>query len=48
MFLQRLGAYLVGWIDGLTHDPKSSFLLTGLSLAFAVVLLAFPNRASAS
>jgi len=39
-----VGAYLVGWINGLTHDPKSSFLLMGLSLAFAVVLLAFPNR----
>jgi len=35
-----LGSYLVGWFNGLTHNPSSSFLLMGLSLATAAALLA--------
>jgi MFS family permease len=35
-----LGSYLVGWFNGLTHNPSSSFLLMGLSLATATALLA--------
>ncbi len=35
-----LGSYLVGWINGVTHDPSSSFLLMGLSLVIATALLA--------
>ena len=34
-----LGSYLVGWFTGLTHDPSSSFLLMGASLAIATALL---------
>jgi MFS family permease len=30
-----LGSYLVGWFNGLTHNPSSSFLLMGGSLAVA-------------
>lgn len=41
-----LGSYLVGWITGMTNDPSSSFLLMGLSLTIAVVLLAVPSRPS--
>ena len=26
-----LGSYVVGWINGLTHDPSSSFLLMGVT-----------------
>jgi sugar phosphate permease len=37
-----LGSYLVGWFNGVTGDPASSFLLMGLSLTVAVVLLLFP------
>jgi sugar phosphate permease len=37
-----LGSYLVGWFNGVTGDPTSSFLLMGLSLTVAVVLLLFP------
>lgn len=40
-----LGTYLVGWLTSLTHDPKSSFLLMGASLAIATGLLAIkPKR----
>ena len=35
-----LGSYSVGWINGVTHDPSSSFLLMGLSLVIATALLA--------
>ena len=35
-----LGSYLVGWFNGVTHDPSSSFLLMGVSLAIATTLLA--------
>lgn len=34
-----LGSYLVGWFNGLTHNPASSFLLMGGSLAIAAALL---------
>ena len=34
-----LGSYLVGWFNGLTHDPSSSFLLMGGSLVIAAALL---------
>ena len=34
-----LGTYIVGWINGLTHNPSSSFLLMGASLVIAVVIL---------
>jgi MFS family permease len=37
-----LGSYLVGWFNGVTDDPSSSFLLMGLSLTIAVVLLLLP------
>jgi MFS family permease len=30
-----LGSYFVGWLNGLTHNPLSSFLLMGVSLAIA-------------
>ena len=39
-----LGSYLVGWINGVTRDPSSSFLLMGVSLTIAVALLAVPGR----
>jgi len=40
-----LGSYLVGWFNGLTHNPSSSFLLMGGSLAVATALLAIkPKR----
>jgi len=32
----------VGWLNGLTHNPLSSFLLMGVSLAIAAGLLAVP------
>ena len=35
-----LGSYLVGWLNGLTHNPSTSFLLMGVSLAIATGLLA--------
>jgi MFS family permease len=35
-----MGSYLVGWLNLLTHDPRSSFLLMGASLAIACGLLA--------
>ena len=35
-----LGSYVVGWLNSLTHDPRSSFLLMGMSLAVATALLA--------
>jgi MFS family permease len=38
------GSYLVGWSNGLTHDPASSFLMMGLSLVVAVVLLMRPLK----
>ena len=34
-----LGSYVVGWLNGLTHNPTSSFLLMGGSLAIAAALL---------
>ena len=37
-----LGSYFVGWLNGLTHNPLSSFLLMGVSLAIAAALLAVP------
>jgi sugar phosphate permease len=37
-----LGSYVVGWLNGLTHNPLSSFLLMGASLAIAAALLAIP------
>ena len=39
-----LGSYLVGWFTGLTHNPSSSFLLMGVSLAIATTLLAIRPR----
>jgi len=39
-----LGTYLVGWLTGLTHDPSSSFLLMGASLAIATTLLAVREK----
>ena len=41
-----LGSYLVGWINGVTHNPSSSFLLMGASLAIATVLLSWPSKAA--
>lgn len=38
-----LGSYLVGWLNGVTHDPTTSFLLMGGSLAIATALLAWPS-----
>ncbi len=38
------GTYLVGWLNGVTHDPTSSFLLMGVSLTIAVAMLAVPVR----
>lgn len=35
-----LGTYLVGWLNGLTNNPMSSFLLMGGSLVVAAVMLA--------
>jgi MFS family permease len=40
-----LGSYLVGWFNGLTHNPSSSFLLMGVSLAVATALLAVRSGA---
>ena len=37
-----LGSYVVGWLNGVTHNPLSSFLLMGVSLAVATALLAIP------
>jgi len=34
-----LGSYLVGWFNGMTHNPSSSFLLMGGSLVVAAALL---------
>lgn len=42
-----LGSYLVGWFNGLTHNPASSFLLMGGSLVIATLLLfRLPSRQS--
>ena len=43
-----VGSYLVGWFNGLTQNPASSFLLMGTSLMIAVVLLLLPQRPSIS
>ena len=37
-----VGSYLVGLVTGISGTPSSSFLLMGMSLAVAVVLLWFP------
>lgn len=37
-----VGSYLVGLVTGISGSPSSSFLLMGVSLAIAVVLLWFP------
>ncbi|MGH9614806.1 MAG: MFS transporter, partial [Bryobacteraceae bacterium] len=37
-----VGSYLVGLVTGITGSPSSSFLLMGVSLVAAVVLLWFP------
>jgi MFS family permease len=37
-----LGTYIVGWLNGVTHDPASSFLLMGVSLLVASALLLLP------
>lgn len=43
-----LGTYLVGWLNGLTNNPASSFLLMGGSLIVATVLLmTLPARPAA-
>jgi sugar phosphate permease len=41
-----LGSYFVGWINGVSHDPRSSFLLMGVSLAIATALLMWPTSKS--
>lgn len=43
-----VGSYLVGWFNGLTQNPASSFLLMGTSLMIAVVLLLLPQRPAIS
>lgn len=37
-----IGSYLVGLVTGISGSPSSSFLLMGISLVIAVVLLWFP------
>ena len=37
-----VGSYLVGLVTGISGTPSSSFLLMGVSLMIAVVLLALP------
>ena len=34
-----LGSYVVGWLNGLTHNPSTSCLLMGGSLTVAAALL---------
>jgi MFS family permease len=41
-----LGTYLVGWLNGLTNNPASSFLLMGGSLVLAaIMLMTLPRKA---
>ena len=39
-----LGSYVVGWLNSLTHDPRSSFLLMGMSLAIATAVIWQPHQ----